>query len=332
MDNISTVPQIKTITIVTFIEYRIRNIILGLLTLSMVLPLISCGPTDQELEMLVSRQVQTVIANMPTPVVHPTTTPAATATPQPTPTVVPFLPTPTPFQLRPTPVPPPTATAIAPLPTVTPQPVADFQKIYASIWPSVFMVKAGTGHGTGWLIEPDIILTNEHVIRGHSSVSIYQNSEQPFMADVISSDSQRDIAILRFDPNSAPLAPNSNPLTLGDVSSENIAQPMMALGYSGEYPIHNDATVDRPSANVGVLSLIIDFGPQSGGYTLVMDVPVDPGDSGGPVVNGDGEVIGMTRGVVETSSSGQRVVGTFYALHIDEIKKSLPALKSGLSR
>ena len=64
MDNISTVPQIKTITIVTFIEYRIRNIILGLLTLSMVLPLISCGPTDQELEMLVSRQVQTVIANI----------------------------------------------------------------------------------------------------------------------------------------------------------------------------------------------------------------------------------------------------------------------------
>ncbi len=50
------------------------------------------------------------------------------------------------------------------------------------------------------------------------------------------------------------------------------------------------------------------------------------------MVNSNGEVVGMTTGVVETSTDGQRVVGTFYALHIDEIKRSLPALKSGLSR
>ena len=105
----------------------------------------------------------------------------------------------------------------------------------------------------------------------------------------------------------------------------------MALGYSGEAPVNN-GIVDLPSANVGVLSLIIDLGPNSRGYTLVMDVPVDPGDSGGPVVNSTGEVVGMTTGVVETSTAGQRVVGTFYALHVDEIKSSLPALKSGLSR
>ena len=193
------------------------------------------------------------------------------------------------------------------------------------------MVSVGSGHGTGWLLEPGIILTNEHVIRGHSRVSIYQNSGYPFEAEVISSDSQRDIAVLRFDESSTSLPQDSNPLTLGDISARDIAQPMMALGYSGEYPVKND-TIDKPSANVGVLSLIIDFGPQSGGFTLVMDVPVDPGDSGGPVVNANGEVVGMTRGVVEKSSAGQRVVGTFYALHIDEVKKSLPALKSGLSR
>ena len=302
-----------------------------ILPLVIILPLTACGPSNSELEALINRQVQTIVANIPTPVVHSTATPSPTATPQPTPTVVP---PPTPYTIFPTPTPItiiPTATAMPPLPTVTPQPITDFQKVYANIWPSVFMVSAGSGHGTGWLLEPGIILTNEHVVRGYSHVSIYQNAGQPFQAQVISSDSQRDIAVLRFDESSTPLPQGSNPLPLGDVSTQDIAQPIMALGYSGEYPVKNDI-IDKPSANVGVLSLIIDLGPQSGGFILVMDVPVDPGDSGGPVVNAKGEVIGMTRGVVERSSAGQRVVGTFYAVHINEVKRSLPALKSGLSR
>lgn len=325
---------IEPMAMVTYIRFRIYTLVLVFLPLLIILPSTGCGPTDQELEVLVNRQVQTVIANIPTPVTNPTITPAPTPTPQPTPTIVPFPPTPTPLQPLPTPTPItllPPATAIPPLPTVTPQPITDFQKVYANIWQSVFMIKAGTGHGTGWLLEPGVIVTNEHVIRGYSIISVYQNSGQPFEAKVISSDAQRDIAVLRFDQTSTPLPTEAEPLTLGNVNNDNLAQPLMALGYSGEYPIQN-SSIDKPSANVGVLSLIIDFGPQSGGFTLVMDVPVDPGDSGGPVINPEGEVIGMTRGVVERSSAGQRVVGTFYALHIDEIRRSLPALKSGLSR
>ena len=296
--------------------------------------LTACGPTTAEIESLVDERLQVLLAEIPTVTPRTSVTPSPTSTPQPTPTVVPFPPTPTPFQLLPTPTPitlPPPATTIPPLPTVTPQPITDFQKVYANIWQSVFMIKAGTGHGTGWFLEPGIIVTNEHVIRGYSTVFVYQNAGQPFEAEVISSDSQRDIAVLRFDETSTPLPIDAKPLTLGNVNNDHLAQPMMALGYSGEYPTQNSA-IDKPSANVGVLSLIIDFGPQSGGFTLVMDVPVDPGDSGGPVVNSEGAVMGMTRGVVERSSAGQRVVGTFYALHVDEIKRSLPALKAGLSR
>jgi putative serine protease PepD len=58
-----------------------------------------------------------------------------------------------------------------------------------------------------------------------------------------------------------------------------------------------------------------------------MDTPVDPGDSGGPVLDASGEVVGMTRAVAEQTVGGQRVVGTFYAVHIDEILDSLPDLK-----
>jgi S1-C subfamily serine protease len=81
---------------------------------------------------------------------------------------------------------------------------------------------------------------------------------------------------------------------------------------------------------VGVLSQIVDFGPNSFGLNLMMDAPIDPGDSGGPVLNADGLIVGMARAVRVQTTGGQRVVGTFYAVHADEIKTALPLLKKYL--
>jgi hypothetical protein len=50
------------------------------------------------------------------------------------------------------------------------------------------------------------------------------------------------------------------------------------------------------------------------------------------VLNGNGEVVGMSRAVLEKTDQGQRVVGTFYAVHIDEIREALPGLMRGESR
>jgi len=65
---------------------------------------------------------------------------------------------------------------------------------------------------------------------------------------------------------------------------------------------------------------------------LVIDAAVDPGDSGGLVLNLDGEVVGMTRAAQAYTGSGQRVVGTFYAVAWGEIRDALPNLKRGISR
>ena len=102
----------------------------------------------------------------------------------------------------------------------------------------------------------------------------------------------------------------------------------MALGYSGS-GVKSDGTVGAASVNVGVLSQVFDT---SSGSQLIIDAPVDPGDSGGPVLNADGEVVGMIRSAREFTSSGQRVVGTFFAIHMDEIMDAFPALKRGESR
>lgn len=320
------------------IRYKIA-LCIALLGSSTIFATVACGPSQSEIESIIDYRVEEILDNLPipTPSQNPTPQPTATVvptpTPQPTPTPIILPPTPTPLVLAPT----PTAITIAPTPTpisIQPDPTKPpltFQEIYSDIWSSVFMLKTRNGHGTGWLIEPGLILTNEHVIAGHNSVTVYQVTYPPFNADLISIDTKRDLALLRYDPDQVILHPDALPIPLGSATNDDIAQDIMALGYSGD-PVIKNQNVDRPSANVGVLSLIIDFGPNAQGFNLIMDAAVDPGDSGGPVINGRGEVVGMTRAVVENTSTGQRVVGTFYAVHIDEIKGSLPALRSGLSR
>jgi S1-C subfamily serine protease len=88
---------------------------------------------------------------------------------------------------------------------------------------------------------------------------------------------------------------------------------MMAMGYSGGLNPIEDGTVGPATANIGVLSGIVNF-TLLDVTNLVIDAAVDPGDSAGPVFNLDGEVVGMTRAAQVSSSSGQRVVGTFYAV------------------
>jgi len=140
----------------------------------------------------------------------------------------------------------------------------------------------------------------------------------------------RDIALISFDPSAVQLEAGARPIPLGAISIEDNASPLMALGYSGA-GVKLDGTVGRATANQGILSQIIQFPNFSFGQNLVIDAAVDPGDSGGPVLNAEGLVVGMVRSA-QISLGGQRVVGTFYAVHVAEIQDALVALKQGRSR
>jgi len=295
--------------------------------------------TLEEMKRHIERRVQEILSGLPTP------TPISFPTPLPTATLVP---TPTPYPVA-TPVSLeeinriieqrvheilsglPTLTPVSLPPTPTPQRIVDFSVLYRQTWSSVFFIDTLTGSGSGWLIEPGFILTNQHVVRENSIVMVRQSADPPFEATVVAVDSSRDIALLQFDPANVQLHSQAAPLPLGQISSNNIAQTLMALGYS-EGSVKEDGTVGSTAANVGVLSQIIDFGPSGFGLNLVMDAPVDPGDSGGPVLSSDGLVVGMTRAAVERTAGGQRVLGTFYAVHVDEIRAALQALKGDQPR
>jgi S1-C subfamily serine protease len=215
---------------------------------------------------------------------------------------------------------------------VTPRPPEKtFNDVFNDSKFSVFRIETSDGTGTGWLIEPGLILTNQHVVQESTIVSVRQNERSLFTARVRAVDQPRDIALLSFDVNQPPLDPRAKPLPIGAVYTSDIASSVMAMGYSGGLTASNDGTIGPATANIGVLSGIVNF-TFFDVDNLVIDAPVDPGDSGGPVLDIKGEVVGMTRAAQADTGFGQRVVGTFYAVQWNEIVDALLDLKRGISR
>jgi len=204
----------------------------------------------------------------------------------------------------------------------------DLSAVYQRVWSSVFYVEPEDGqHGTGWLLEPGVIVTASHVVSGSVEVTVRQAAAPAFSATVAGMDERRDVALLRYDVAATQMGIGAAPLALGDADIHDIARELLALGYSGS-GVKGDGQVGSPKANAGILSQITNFGAQSYGRNLEMDAPIDPGDSGGPVLNTSGMVVGMVRAAARRTPGGVRVVGTFYAVHADEIRAAVEGIRS----
>ena len=204
----------------------------------------------------------------------------------------------------------------------------DLNRLYRETRASVFYIDPTDGqHGTGWLLEPGRILTVAHVVSEREQVIVRQATTPAFVASVEAMDELRDVALLRYDTDKAQLESGAEPLPLGDAGSDDIAKTLLALGYSSS-GVKREGTVGSPKANAGILSQITNFGPDGYGRNLEMDAAIDPGDSGGPVLNANGEVIGMIRAAARRSASGGQLVGTFYAVHADEIRAALAEIRN----
>jgi len=157
------------------------------------------------------------------------------------------------------------------------------------------------GLGSGFIVSPDgYILTNAHVVEGADTVNVRLTDRREFRAKVVGLDQQTDVAVLKIDAKSLPT------VRLGKSSEANVGEWVVAIG--SPYGFDNTVTAGIVSAKSRSLP--------DANYTpfIQTDVAVNPGNSGGPLFNLAGEVIGINSQIYSRSGGFQ---GISFAIPIE---------------
>jgi serine protease Do len=176
--------------------------------------------------------------------------------------------------------------------------------------------------GTGFIISEDgYILTNDHVVGEATEIVVTMNGGRKANAEIIGRDPISDVALLKIDLNNLPY------LALGNSDQVILGEWAIAVGNPfGLFEINNRATV-----TVGVISAMDrDFGEIEGKVYLDMiqtDASINHGNSGGPLCNALGDVIGMNTFIYTADQFNEGSVGIGFAIPINRVKNLLNDLK-----
>jgi 2-alkenal reductase len=228
--------------------------------------------------------------------------------------------------------PTPTATAVPPLPvSSTTSDLSNMQdrlmSIYQQYSPGVVCIRTTTALGSGWVYSGDgIIVTNNHVVGTETKVEVDFASGLKTFGNVIGTDSYSDLAVIRVDVPASEL----HPLPLGDSNILQVGQTVIAIG--NPFGLSGTMTTGIISALGRALPTINQV--QGGGYfsnadIIQTDTALNPGNSGGPLLNLNGEVIGINSAIETTSSTtdGQLVnSGIGFAISVNTVKRVVPSL------
>jgi serine protease Do len=177
-----------------------------------------------------------------------------------------------------------------------------FVEVVEKAKPSVVVIETNIGAGSGWIIDSDgIIVTNYHVIEDATDISVILNDGGFFSAESVSSDPLTDIAIIYIATQDLPAA------DIGDCSCLKVGQPVAAIGNAlGRGISLKGGWISRLEVTISVDDRTL--------YGLIeTDAHINEGNSGGPLVNMAGEVIGITS--VKLIDIGVEGVG--YAISMD---------------
>jgi serine protease Do len=175
--------------------------------------------------------------------------------------------------------------------------------------------------GSGYIISSDgYIVTNDHVAGNAAEVKVTLTDGRTYDAKIIGSDTPSDVCLLKIDATNLPY------LKLGNSDDIIIGEWVIALGNPfGLFEIN-----DKPTVTVGVISATgMNLEPVNGRYYLNMiqtDAAINGGNSGGPLVNSLGEVIGMNT-LIFTSGNSNGNIGLGFALPINKVKRIIKELK-----
>jgi len=166
------------------------------------------------------------------------------------------------------------------------------------------------GVGSGFIISADgYIMTNSHVVEGASEVYVTLTDKREFKAKIIGSDTRTDVALLKIDGSNLPR------LVIGDSDKIRAGEWVLAIG--SPFGLENTVTAGIISAKAR----------DTGDYLPLIqtDVAVNPGNSGGPLINLKGEVIGINSQIYSRSGG---FMGISFAVPIDEALRVSDQLKA----
>ena len=157
------------------------------------------------------------------------------------------------------------------------------------------------GEGSGFIVDPNgVILTNAHVVRDAKDVTVKLTDRREFRAKVLGSDPKTDVAVLKIDAKNLPVVP------LGSARDLKVGEWVLAIG--SPFGFENSVTAGVVSAKGRSL-------PDDGFVPFIQtDVAVNPGNSGGPLFNTRGEVVGINSQIFSRTGGYQ---GLSFAIPID---------------
>jgi S1-C subfamily serine protease len=174
------------------------------------------------------------------------------------------------------------------------------------------------GAGSGFIIDPrGYILTNYHVVAGAQTMEVILGDQTHYPAKFIGADQRNDVALIKIDPKGKQLAA----LTLGDSSTLQVGQKVLAIG---------DPFGFQSTLTTGVVSAL-GRTVQTSQTTFIdeaiqTDASINRGNSGGPLINTHGEVIGINSAIYTPSGT---TAGIGFAIPINSAKLIATDLMSG---
>lgn len=172
----------------------------------------------------------------------------------------------------------------------------------------IYKVTHADGSGSCfYLKEHDLFVTNYHVVSGYRTVAIHDNDRNPFEARVVVINPELDLALLAVDADFSHLPD----LSLAGDDDPAIGSKVHVAGYPFGMPFTvTEGSLSSPRQLM------------DGKYYLQVDAPVNPGNSGGPIINDKGEIIGVT--VSKFASSAADNMG--FGVRIEALKQLLEAI------
>ncbi len=171
------------------------------------------------------------------------------------------------------------------------------------------------GAGSGFFISPDgLIVTNNHVVEGAEKINVRLADDTEMQGTIVGRDPATDVALIRVN-GKGPFTP----LPLGDSDALRVGEWVMAVG--NPLAMEHTVTVGVVSAKGRTLGISPDPNSRSFENFIQTDAAINLGNSGGPLVNLRGEVIGMNTAI---NAAGQNLG---FAVPVNTVKMVLPQLK-----